>query len=251
MTQVQSKPVALITGVSGGFGRAFASNFSKAGFLIAGVARNPDSESVDLPIAADLTRPDALSSVVETVMEKFGRLDLLVNNAGIGQYEVWEEMDTDDLRRLMELNFFVPVQLTRLALPLLKISGGTIINVSSVAGKVPVPVMGGYCASKYALNAFSDSLRAELSDSDVHVLNLIVGRINTGFSSRALGKRTPPRTPFSGTPDKLSEKTVRCWRRRKRQLIFPGWYRLIIWAYRLAPGLLDRLAAAKWRQSDR
>ncbi len=251
MTRSQAQPVALITGVSGGFGRAFASEFRKAGFLIAGVSRNPQCESVDVPIAADLTSPDTGHHLAGTIKERFGRLDLLINNAGIGQYENWEDMDLDALRQVMELNFFVPVKLTRHLLPILKTSGGTIINVSSVAGMVPVPVMGGYCASKFALNAFSSSLRAELIGTRVHVLNLIVGRVNTGFSTRALGDQKPPETPFSGSPEKLARQTVRAWKRGKRQMIFPGWYRLFMWTYRLAPGLVDRAAVAKWRKPGR
>lgn len=246
-----TKPIALITGVSGGFGRAFATEFRKSGFLIAGVARNPDVESVDYPLSADLTRPDAVHKLAETVHRELGRLDLLINNAGIGQYELWEDMDPDSLRQLMELNFFAPVNLTRHLMPILKATGGTIINVSSIAGMVPIPVMGGYCASKYALNAFSDSLRAELNGSGVHVLNLIVGRINTGFSTRALGNRKPPRTPFAGTPDKLAKRVMKAWQRKRRQLVFPGWYRLIVWAYRIAPALVDRTAISKWRKSGR
>ncbi|NPA17373.1 MAG: SDR family NAD(P)-dependent oxidoreductase [Aquificae bacterium] len=178
------------------------------------------------------------------------KIDVLINNAGIGLYESWEEMDMADLRRLFEVNFFSVVLLTKLFLPHLKEKKGSVINVSSVAGKLYVPFMGGYCASKYALNAFSDSLRAELLNDGVHVLNLIVGRINTGFSSRAMGSKKPPDTPFGDSPEGFADAVYSAYLKRKREITYPRWYRYFIWISRLFAPVYDRIVLKKWTHSS-
>lgn len=242
------RPVVLITGITGGFGKAFAGIFAEHGYTVAGISRSKPEFPVDLHIPVDLTDRSSIEKAVETTTSSLERLDVLINNAGIGHYDDWEHMSDDQLRSGMELNFFSVVTLTRLLLPLLKQSGGTIVNVASVAGKMPVPMMGAYCATKYALVAYTDTLRAELKPAGVHVLGLIVGRINTGFSSRALGNRKPPATPFSGEPDGLARKVLRAIDRRKRQLTYPGWYRFVLFLQRLIPGTFDRIAMKKWQK---
>ena len=247
MQNETDQPVALITGITGGFGRAFASTFTSRGYRVIGISRNTPAFPVWKHVAVDLTDPAALERSFRSLASQLDRLDALVNNAGIGLYDYWEDMDDIQLRQTMELNFFSVVSLTRILTPLLKKTGGCVVNVASVAGKMPVPVMGAYCGSKYALVAYSDTLRAELARGGVHVLNVIVGRINTGFSSRALGGRKPPRTPFSGAPEKLAHNTLTAIRKRRRQLIYPGWYRFVLFLQRLFPAVFDRLAMNKWK----
>ncbi len=239
------KKVAVITGASKGLGKALSDVFKKKGYTVIGISRT-HSENADMSIQADLSDSKGVEKAVEEINRRTDRIDVLINNAGVGLYESWEEMSMEDLRRLFEINFFSVVNLTKLLLPQIKKSRGSIINVSSVAGKLYVPYMGGYCASKYALNAFSDSLRAELIEDNVHVLNLIVGRINTGFSSRAMGSRKPPETPFGSTPEKFAEAVFKAYKNRKREIVFPRWYKYFIWLSKLFPGLYDRKAYEKW-----
>ena len=239
------KKVVFITGVSKGIGKSLALKFKREGFFVAGLSRNKPDFDIDLFIKADLTK-DKPQDVVEKLIEKTGRLDVLINNAGIGLYESWENTNEEDLRYLFEVNFFSVVSLTKASLPYLKETKGDIINVSSVAGKIHVPFMGGYCSSKFALNAFSYSLRAELKPYGINVLNLIVGRINTGFSSRSLGSLKPPETPFGAKAEDLAEKTFEAYKKRKREIVFPWWYRIFIFIGNRFPDIYDKISLKKW-----
>jgi short-subunit dehydrogenase len=139
--------------------------------------------------------------------------------------------------------------LTNRVLPHLKASGGQIVNASSVAGKVALPYMGAYCASKYALNAYAASLRSELECSGVGVTNLIIGRVSTGFSLRSKGGKTPPQTPGRTTAQMYARHVIRGIVKRKHEVVFPGWYRYIIGFYALAPRFLERLARRRFEAS--
>jgi short-subunit dehydrogenase len=110
--------------------------------------------------------------------------------------------------------------------------------------------MGAYCASKFAMNAFSYSLRAELKEYDINVLNLIVGRINTGFSSRALGSMKPPDTPFGGNIDKFANIVYKAYEKRKREIVYPYWYKFLIIFGNLFPDLYDKISLKMWERKD-
>ncbi len=239
----------LITGVSKGLGKALAVEFKKNGFQVCGVSRSIPDFYLDKHIQADLTKKDNIEIIYREFFNSFSKIDVLINNAGIGLYESWKNIKEEDLKKLCNLNFYSYVFLTQRFLDALIESKGTIINVSSVAGKLYVPYMGAYCASKYAVNAFSDSLRAELKPYGVHVLNLIVGRINTGFSSRALGSMKPPDTPFGGTPEKFAKAVYKAYVRKKREITYPFWYRFFIAAAKLFPQIYDTLSLKSWEKA--
>lgn len=239
----------LITGVSKGLGKALALKFKKEGFTVVGVSRSKPDFEIDYHIEVDLAEKTAVEYIYKKFNEKYNHLDILINNAGIGLYDSWENTKEEDLRKLLEINFFKVVLLTQKFLPLLKESKGSIINVSSVAGKMYVPFMGAYCSSKFALNAFSDSLRAELKPYSVHVLNLIVGRINTGFSSRALGSLKPPETPsFGGSAEKFAEVVFKAYKKKKREITFPYWYKFLIIASKIFPNIYDSISLKTWKK---
>ncbi len=242
------KKTAVITGVSKGIGKALADKFKKEGFFIIGLSRSNPGSHTDIFIKTDLVN-DKIDMVKEKILEHTDRIDVLINNAGIGLYESWENTKKEDLEYLFNLNFFSYVYLTKALLPFLEKSKGTVINVSSVAGKISLPYMGAYCASKYALNAFSYSLRGELKEKGINVLNLIVGRINTGFSSRSLGSLKPPDTPFGGSVEKLAEKTFDAYLKRKREITYPYWYKFFIFLYNLFPDLFVGKALKKWEKA--
>ena len=196
--------VAVITGASKGIGAALAREFQRRDWHVIAVSRTqPDDPGLQW-IEADITVPADRRALAQEIRSTAGRTDVLVNNAGRGLFATWEEMDIQDLQSLFELNLIAHVHMTQLFLDMLRESRGAVINTSSVAGKLAVPCMGAYCATKYALNAFSDSLRIELAPSGIHVLNLIVGRIDTGFSRQALGDRQPPETPGKAPADALA-----------------------------------------------
>jgi len=241
------KKVVLITGVSKGLGKALALKFKSEGFKICGVSRTKPDFEIDKYIKADLSKKEEIQNIYQEFNKEFERLDVLINNAGIGIYEAWENLNEEDLRKVFDINFFSAVSLTKMFLSSLKNSEGTVINVSSVAGKLYVPYMGAYCASKFALNAFSYSLKAELKNYNINVLNLIVGRINTGFSSRALGSMKPPETPFGGNIDKFANIVYKAYKKRKREITYPYWYKFFIIFANLFPNLYDRISLNMWK----
>jgi len=239
--------ICVITGASSGIGTAFAKKFKEEGFRIVNLSRSK-SEVADENIKVDLSNPDEISKALAYLIDKVDKIDVLINNAGVGLYESWEETKIEELRYIFEINYFAPVMITKTLLPLIEKTKGTIINVSSVAGKMHIPFMGGYCSTKFALNAFSYSLRAELKEKGVNVLNLIVGRISTGFSKNALGTKVPPETPeFGASAEKLAEKTFKAYKKRKREITYPYWYKFLIFVSRAFPNLYDTLALKKWK----
>ncbi|RLE20578.1 MAG: hypothetical protein DRJ08_06790, partial [Acidobacteria bacterium] len=117
---VSSSPIAVITGVTGGFGQAFAKIFSEKGFEIIGISRHKPEKPIGRHIVTDLTDPTALPTLVKQINRLTDHVDVFILNAGVGLYDSWEKMNLDELRNLVELNFFSPVALARLLLPLLK-----------------------------------------------------------------------------------------------------------------------------------
>ena len=240
------KKVAVITGGSSGIGKEISLKFLQEGFVVIVVSRSePNIEGCEW-FKTDLTSSEDQNKLFAYVKEKFGQCDLLVNNAGVGIYDTWEKMEDSDLRNLFELNFFSIISLTKLFLPLLKDSRGTVINTSSVAGKLYVPCMGAYCASKSAVYMLSHSLRVELSKYDINVLNLVVGRINTGFSSRSFGSMSPPETPGGGSPKKLANVVYSGYLRRKKEITYPYWYKFAVPIILLISPIYDKINIKKW-----
>ena len=175
--------VAVVTGASSGIGRCLCRLLVQSGAPVVAVARRADRlhdlESVRrhslgwamISLAGDITQPSVREEIVNTAHRvRGGSLDLLVNNAGIGAIGPFAEATPDRLRRVMEVNFFAPVELTRLLLPSLRRGSAPVIcNISSVLGHRAVPNKSEYCASKFALHGWSDSLKSGVGrrqDSD-------------------------------------------------------------------------------------
>lgn len=220
--------IILVTGVSKGLGDAIVRKFKSEGHVVVGTSRTPSEAPLDHWIQADLTKAEDRQRVLAETLAKFGRLDVLVNNAGVGCYETWEKLDEEDMRRAFELNVFSLVLLTQACLQELLKTRGSVVNISSVAGQLYVPCMGPYCATKAAVTFFSNSLRAEMQHRGLHVLNMVVGRINTGFSSRSLGGCRPPSTPGGGKPEDLANALYKGWAKKKRSVTYPGWNRWVV-----------------------
>lgn len=233
---MKEQKIVLVTGISGGLGAAMARHFRQQGYYVYGAARTaPQEGCCDEFIACDLTDPAARKALAE----RFERLDVLVNNAGIGSYATWQELGEEGLRKLFEVDFFAPVALTMDLLEPLTAAKGAVINISSVAAEVPVACMGAYNSAKAALRMFSESLRPELSARRIRVLTVLPGRINTGFSKRALGGRKVPSTPGWGasTPEGLAKTVYRAFLRGRRGVIYPWWYGAVIAFVRRFPAV--------------
>jgi NAD(P)-dependent dehydrogenase (short-subunit alcohol dehydrogenase family) len=183
--------VWLITGSSSGFGRQLAHTALEHGDIVVATARDPQAlndlvgaapPGHALAVALDVNDPDQRSAAIEAATERFGRLDVLVNNAGFGSVGAVEEIRFDELRPLMETMFFAPLALTQAALPVMRAQrSGTIVQISSMGGQVTMPGFGAYCAAKFALEAVSESLAAELTPFGIQVLIVEPGAFATGF----------------------------------------------------------------------
>jgi NAD(P)-dependent dehydrogenase (short-subunit alcohol dehydrogenase family) len=178
----------LITGATSGFGRTIAEAALHRGDSVVATSRNVDGledlaghERV-LVTSLNVTDPAEREAAVAAALERFGRIDVLVNNAGRTQVGAVEETTDDELRFLFDLHFFAPAALTRLVLPTMRAQGGgAIVQMSSVGGQVTAPGFGAYCATKFALEGLSETLRAEVEPFGIHVVIVEPGAFRTGL----------------------------------------------------------------------
>jgi len=186
LTSREDNRVWLITGASSGFGRAIAEAALERGDFVVPAARRVD-QLADLgsrahPVALDVTDADQRRAAVAEALERFGRIDVLVNNAGRTQVGAVEETTDEELRSLFELHFFAPAALTRLVLPhMRRQGGGAIVQMSSVGGQVTAPGFGAYCATKFALEGLTETLRDEVAGFGIRTLIVEPGAFRTGL----------------------------------------------------------------------
>ncbi|XAZ21722.1 oxidoreductase [Sinorhizobium sp. B11] len=187
----KSQPTALVTGASSGMGKTIAGRLIADGYLVYVAARSVE-KMADLaalgaiPLRMDISKEDDIVAAVRTITEKSGGVDVLVNNAGFGLYGPVEEIPLDEARYQFEVNVFGPARLTQLLLPAMRARGaGTIVNITSMGGKIYTVLGAWYHATKHALEGWSDSLRLELEPFGIRVIVIEPGLIETGFGDAA------------------------------------------------------------------
>ena len=240
--------VVLITGASEGIGAACAQSFRIRGARLALNGRSREklsqvAQPTDLVLPGDLTDASTPADVIDQTIAHFGRIDVLVNNAGSGMYGPAAEAPLATSRALFDLNFFAPLAAIHAAVPYMRAQGqGMIINVGSVAGEVTLPWMPIYSASKSALGALSASLRTELKPFNIHVLHVNPGYVRTGFQEHAIG--TPPERVADGkkiaiSPERCAEAIARGVETQAREVITPAWAHWLIRANRVFPAIVE------------
>jgi NAD(P)-dependent dehydrogenase (short-subunit alcohol dehydrogenase family) len=182
--------VVLITGCSTGIGRDLAQHLTEAGYIVvatAGTVETLDNLQSALKLPLDVTQQDSINNAVSLTLEKFERIDVLINNAGYAVRGALEEVPDEQVRQVFDVNVFGTLRMIRAIAPLMrKKRMGRIINISSIAGKMSTPVNGAYSSTKFALEALSDALRLELAPFGVHVISIEPGAIKTQFDKTAL-----------------------------------------------------------------
>ncbi|PKN36516.1 MAG: short-chain dehydrogenase [Deltaproteobacteria bacterium HGW-Deltaproteobacteria-2] len=184
-------PVVLISGCSTGIGRALAVEFAARNWRVFATARKPEvindlkAPNVDVTVL-DVTDETSIKACVDSVITKTGRIDMLVNNAGLLLIGPLVELETSELRHQFETNVIGLNALTRAAVPhMIKRKSGKIVNISSVSGVLPTPFAGAYCSTKAAVTALSDSLRMELAPFGINVVTVQPGGIKSNLSGNA------------------------------------------------------------------
>ena len=182
---------ALVTGASSGIGEDTARKLQALGYVVYGAARRTDRLQALVtdgirPLTMDVTDDASMTASVDRILEETGRIDVLVNNAGYGSHGAIEDVPIDEARRQFEVNVFGLARLTQLVSPHMRAQGsGTIINISSIGGRLTTPLGGWYHATKYAVEALSDALRMELRPFGIDVVVVEPGAIRTAWWSIA------------------------------------------------------------------
>jgi short-subunit dehydrogenase len=246
--------VIVITGASQGIGAACVPEFARAGARLSLTARSEDTLRRIAPAGALVTAGDLTSSVtretlVERTLQQFGAIDVLINNAGAGLYSPSWNTPIDEVRWLMELNFFSALALTQLVVPHMRSRRrGMIVNVGSIAGKVTLPWMTLYSASKYALGALTEGQRMELIRDGIRTLTVCPGYVKTDFQQHARGGQPPESVirskRFAITAAQCAVAIRRGVERNARTVVAPRAAWLLVVAMRLFPSIVEaRLAA--------
>ena len=240
--------VALVTGASSGIGRATATRLAELGaqVLVAGRDRGAlealAASTGARVLVADLSDPVAVQRVAQEALAAAGRIDILINNAGVGWAGPFEGTDPAAIEKLVAVNLLAPIQLTRALLPgMLARSRGRIVNVASIAGHVGVRGEVVYAATKAGLVGFSESLRFELAGTGVGVSLVSPGVVATRFFER----RGTPYTrawPRPIAPERVAEVLVRAIREDRDEVVVPAWLSLPIRLRGSFPGLYRALA---------
>lgn len=187
MDKNSSSKVVLVTGASSGIGKAVAEFLHQKGFQVFGSSRNPENQqkNVNFPLVAlDVTKPETIYSAVEKIILEAGKIDVLINNAGIGITGPIEETPDAEIKKAFDTNYFGPLNVIKAVLPgMRKNNSGLIINITSIAGYMGLPFRGIYSASKGALELTTEAFRMELRDFNIKMTNIAPGDFATNIAA--------------------------------------------------------------------
>lgn len=250
--------VVIITGGSSGIGKALALEFGSHGAKILITGRNGGElqkaveairqQGIDVQgFQADVSMADDNRRMAEMAVNKFGRIDILINNAGISMRALFADVELEVIRKVMDINFYGALYATKYCLPEIRKNGGSVVGISSIAGFRGLPGRAGYSASKFALNGFLEVLRTELLKTGVHVLTACPGFTTSNIRKRSLTKdgtsqgESPRDESDMMTAEECARHIYRATVRRKRTIILTPQGKITVFLNKWLPGLADRL----------
>ncbi|ADB37732.1 SDR family oxidoreductase [Spirosoma linguale] len=250
--------LVLITGASSGIGRALAFAFGREGAIVVICARKADALQLvsdelrqaginTFSLTADVSIESDVKQLIDQTIARFGRLDILINNAGISMRSMLIDTDPAVIQKVMDINFMGTVYATRYALPYIQQTKGSIVGISSIAGYRGLPVRSGYSASKFAMNGFLEAVRTELLHTDVHVLTACPGftASNIRFSAldahgQAKGETMRDESNMMSA-EECADHILRAVKTRKRELILTSQGKFTVFLNKWLPKLMDKL----------
>jgi uncharacterized protein len=257
--------VVVVTGASMGIGEAIAKVFVDAGASAVLLSRDASRAEAarqrvgntgrTLALACDVRHREEIDLALALTLRHFHRVDVWVNNAGVGIRDSVADMEPSVTRELFETNFFGTIACLQAVLPAMrknKEGGGTIINLSSVAGHIPVPFMALYSASKFAMNALGKGARLELERDHINVLTVCPGYVRTDFGKHVVADRQGnlrPQSVRGVTAERVAQAAYRGYRKKQREVIVPWTMIPVIKLYQLFPGLVEWGMARAMRNS--
>ncbi|MGQ1787083.1 MULTISPECIES: SDR family oxidoreductase [unclassified Saccharicrinis] len=251
--------VVIITGASSGIGLALAKEFSRRGSKLVLAARSADklkqvgeelksAGTEVISVTTDVSKEEDCKKLVEKSVEVFGRIDVLINNAGLSMRALFKDVDLSVLKQLMDVNFWGTVYCTKYALPYLLESKGSVTGISSIAGFIGLPARSGYSASKYAMHGFLETLRVENLKNGLHVLIAAPGFTASNIRKTALTNdgsqqgETPRKEDKMMTAEEVALRVANAIKKRKATLILTfveG--KLTVWLKKWMPRTLEKL----------
>lgn len=249
--------VVIITGATSGIGKACAEQFGKEGAKIIFTGRNQDRlEAVNKSLSdigaehtgyiMDVSDETENKKLIEETIRNYGRIDILINNAGISMRALFNDSDLDVFKKVMDINFYGTVYATKYALPYIIKSKGTIVAVSSINGHRGTPARSAYTASKYAMEGFFEALRTEVMNMGVHVLVVSPGFTGTNIRNAALNKdglaqgESPRDEDKMMSSEKVAESIMKGIKRKKRDIVLTSQGKLVVFLNKWIPGWMDK-----------
>jgi uncharacterized protein len=246
--------VAVVTGASMGIGEAIARLFAEQGASVALLSRDSSRAEAarnrigftdrTAAFSCDVRHSEELDRVIGLTLHHFGRIDVWINNAGHGLLDSVSQMEISACQEMFETNFFGALTAMQKVIPIMtQQGGGTIINISSVAGHIPLPFNAAYSATKFALNAIGKAAGVELKKRGIHVLTVCPGYVSTKFGENAVRgselKKVRPNSVRGITAERVARATLRGYVKQKREVIVPWMMHVPVKLYQLFPGMVE------------